>query len=193
MRVNTAVTSVICLCASLALVGGCGKSGGKGLTKGLMNSHEKAAREYFLQEWEKRFRLCGDTYYGYPTFEKVVYAVKTTPAEWEISPIPITKIDKENPIVWQCHLAVTASKSAVYHIEERAWHPWYEGTLALLPKRLSVPLVYHIIEKADSSHGFSVAEAYYKKEKLDFYELSFLSGLLPSIQPIEHCEDIPPR
>lgn len=85
---RTAFVLMVCLVASLVVAGGCNEPGGKGLTKSLLSSHEKSARDYFEQQWEKRFLRCGDTYYGRTAIVgfgedvPLAYAFKTSPGEW---------------------------------------------------------------------------------------------------------------
>lgn len=164
---------------------------------------EKAARLYFLQEWNLRFKKCGDSYYanflnnGFMCDGKeYLLEIKTSPEDWEVVPITPTEADRANKIKWYCDLTVKAKISSCYSKAERQWSGYLDGTgafwsLTFYAGGVDIPIIFQVVEYEGGSHNMFASNQY--TGNVTVGALSHLTTFFKNATPVTDCGNLPPR
>jgi hypothetical protein len=183
------------LTALFVFTASCGSGGG--ISKALQ-SEESAARDHFLkEEWEKKFKRCGEFYYtcvgcknGDEYFGNALAAIKTTPSQWIVEQIKLSPADDANNIAWAGNLTVVATMSTYYNRKTKEWMQFWDGTTGFQNlMAVSGPPVFEVVRYKNGKYSVFINNNLFLLNAWNDTENKTALGLAP----IENCNEVPPR
>jgi hypothetical protein len=162
-----------------------------------------------IEQWEARFKKCGNFYYGCLNcsletpirpvcgpWERTILAVKTSPESWEIQEYERSEADKANEIAWYADITIKADMSSSCDLQTGQWTQFNDGMLAFwnfcyFAGGNDIPWIFQVVRYNNGKYNLFFSNQYKNNINAGSYghlSQAWLQGLRPA-----NCDEVPAR